>query len=142
VGSYLYNPAGSSWTWTNNAGVQKNGSAYSGTTAVAPDGVQTAFLQSINSTLGTMAQSVNFSTAGSYTITFKAARRYGVAQPVQVGVDGSIVGTYTPSTNSFETITTAAFTVAAGNHTVTFAATDSVGDKTTFIDQVSINSVP
>lgn len=142
VGSYLYNPAGSSWTWTNNAGVQKNGSAYSGTTAVAPDGVQTAFLQSINSTLGKMSQVVSFSAAGNYTITFKAARRYGVAQPVQVKVDGVVVGTYSASTNNFETITTAAFSVAAGSRTIEFAATDSVGDKTIFIDQVSINTAP
>jgi fibronectin type 3 domain-containing protein len=142
VGSYLYNPAGSSWTWTNNAGVQKNGSAYSGTTAVAPDGVQTAFLQSMNSTVGKMSQAVSFSTAGNYTITFKAARRYGVAQPVQIKVDGAVVGTYSPSSNTFETITTAAFSVAAGSRTIEFSATDSVGDKTIFIDQVSITAVP
>lgn len=30
LGSYSYNPAGSGWTFTGNAGIQRNGSAYSG----------------------------------------------------------------------------------------------------------------
>lgn len=137
LGSYSYNPTGSSWTFTNNAGIQHNGSAYSGTGSVAPDGVQTAFVQSINSTLGTMSQGVNFS-AGTYTISFQAARRSGSIQPIRVSVDGVTVGTYTPASNAYALITTASFSVAAGSHTIMFAATDNVGDKTSFIDMVSI----
>lgn len=134
--TYSYNPAGSSWTFANNAGIQHNGSAYSGS-VVAPDGVQTAFVQSISSTLGTMSQSVNFP-AGTYRISFQAARRSGNIQPIRVSVDGTAVGTYTPASNSFALITTAYFTVTAGSHTISFAATDNVGDKTSFIDLVSI----
>jgi fibronectin type 3 domain-containing protein len=140
TGNYVYNPSGATWTFTGNGGIQKNGSAFSGTAAVAPDGVQTAFLQS-NGTAGAMSQSVNFASAGSYTISFKAARRYSTIQPVQVKVDGSVVGTYTPSSNSFETIATASFTVTAGNHTVSFTATDATADKTTFLDMMSISAV-
>jgi hypothetical protein len=141
VGGYSYNPSGSSWTFTNNAGIQHNGSAYSGTAAVAPDGVQTAFVQGFG-TLGTMSQSVNFP-AGTYTISFQAARRYSTIQPVLVSVNGTAVGTYTPSSNSFAPITTAAFTIStAGSYTITFAATDSSADKSSFIDLVGISTSP
>lgn len=139
TGSFVYNPTGATWTFTGNGGIQKNGSAFSGTAAVAPDGVQTAFLQS-NGTAGAMLQSVNFGSAGSYTITFKAARRYNTIQPLQVKVDGTVVGTYTPSSNTFETITTAAFSVTAGNHAISFTATDATADKTTFLDMLVINT--
>jgi hypothetical protein len=138
VGSYSYTPAGSGWTFTNVAGIQQNGSAYSGPDAVAPGGTQTAFVQGVGGSLGSMSQSVSFSTAGNYTVSFQAARRYGTVQPVRVSVDGTVVGTYSPASNSFGTLTTAAFPVTAGSHTITFAATDNTADRTTFIDLVSI----
>ncbi|MCE0523211.1 MAG: putative Ig domain-containing protein, partial [Methylacidiphilales bacterium] len=141
VGGYSYNPAGSSWTFTNNAGIQANGSAFSGSAAVAPNGIQTAFLQGVSGTLGTMSQTVSFP-PGTYTISFYGAQRYSVAQPILISVDGTAIGTYTPASNSFAQMTTAAFTVTAGNHTVTFADTDSSSDKTSFIDLVSLSGGP
>jgi fibronectin type 3 domain-containing protein len=140
AGGFSYNPAGSGWTFTNNAGIQQNGSGYSGNLPLAPDGVQTALLQGVVATLGTMSQSVKFP-AGAYTITFFCAQRYGQAQPILVTVDGTAVGTYTPASNNYARITTAPFTVTSGTHTITFAATDKSADKTSFIDLVTINSV-
>jgi beta-glucanase (GH16 family) len=86
-----------------------------------------------------MAQSVMLP-AGSFTIGFVAARRYGTVQPVQISVDGTVVGTYSPASASYSPITTAAFAVTAGVHSVVFAATDGSSDKTTLIDSVVITS--
>ena len=88
-----------------------------------------------------MSQSVSFP-AGTYTISFYAAQRYGnQVQPIQVTVDSTVVGTYTPASGgNFAQITTAPFTVAAGNHTITFAATVDSSDLTTFVDVMSISS--
>lgn len=136
IATYVWTPANASWTFTNYAGLQHNGSVYYASDA--PDGVQTALLQGYASTLGTMTQSVSFSTAGSYAMRFQAARRYGTPQPIRASMDGATIGTYTPLSNSFELITTDSFTATAGNHSIQFAATDNSGDKTTFLDQMTI----
>ena len=53
-------------------------------------------------------------------------------------IDGNVVGTFTPSGTSYQSFTTAAFTVTAGTHTITFQGLDSAGgDNTAFIDQVA-----
>ena len=140
IGGFAYSVAGSGWTFSNNAGIQHNGSAYSGSSPIAPDGTQTAFVQGVNGTLGTMSQSVNFA-AGTYSFGFQAARRYGAAQPIQVSIDGTAVGTYTPAGATFAPITTGTVSIAAGLHTLMFAAADSSADKTSFIDAVIITSV-
>ncbi|MFA7345436.1 MAG: family 16 glycosylhydrolase [Terrimicrobiaceae bacterium] len=135
--SYQLRPAGATWTFTGYSYIQSNGSAWGA--ANAPDGTQTGVLQGYSGTLGSISQTVNLG-AGSYTLSFRAARRGSQIQPVRVSVDGTVVGTYTPASSSFEMMTTVAFTVAAGNHTITLAATDSSGDKSSFIDSVSIQS--
>jgi hypothetical protein len=134
-----YEPSGASWTFTNNAGIQDNGSVYSGLAVIAPNGNQTAFLQGVSGTLGTMTQTVNF-LAGTFTISFYGAERPGQSQPVLITVDGTSIGTYTPTSSSFAKITTSPFTVTAGNHTVEFSTTTSSGDNTTFIDLVTIGT--
>ncbi|MCE0522099.1 MAG: family 16 glycosylhydrolase [Methylacidiphilales bacterium] len=140
IGNYSYSPVGSSWTFTSFAGITATGSGTAYGAASAPDGTQVALVEGISgSSLGTMSQSVTFP-AGTYTISFYGAQRYSQVQPIQVSVDSTVIGTYTPASNGFAQITTASFTVTAGNHTVTFAATDSSADKTSFIDLVSISS--
>ena len=50
-------------------------------------------------------------------------------------VDGTVVGSFTPSGTSYQSYTTAVFTVTAGAHTITFQGLDSAGgDNTAFID--------
>ena len=54
-------------------------------------------------------------------------------------IDGNVVGTFTPSSTSYQSYSTATFTVTAGAHTITFQGLDSAGgDNTAFIDGVSI----
>jgi len=137
--SYQYRPTGGPWTFTGNSGIQSNGSAWGA--ASAPDGTQTAFLQGFaNGVLGSLSQSVSFPAAGTYVVTFLASRRQGQLQPVQVSVDGASVGApVTPAGSSFQSCTSAPFTVsAAGLHTVTLSATDNSSDLSTFVDVVAL----
>jgi len=138
--SYQYNPTGGSWTFTGDSGIQSNGSTWNA--ASATDGTQTAFLQGYPGAggLASLSQTVTFASAGTYTLTFQAARRQGQIQPVKVSVDGVQVGSLlTPPGSSFGPLTTAVFTISnAGSHTITLAATDNSSDLTTFVDQVSI----
>jgi hypothetical protein len=75
-------------------------------------------------------------------LTFDAAQRgnYGVSkQNFEVLIDGSVVGTFTPSGTSYQGYSTVVFTVTAGTHTITFQGLDSVGgDNTAFLDQVAV----
>ena len=132
-GGYQYNPSttGIGWTFSSNSGIQRNGSAWGA--AAAPDGVQTAFIQSTS----TISQTLSLS-AGSYALTFKAARRSGQIQPIRVTVDGTQIGSLvSPASTSFGTFSISFPVASSGTHTIAFAGTDPV-DKTTFIDAVAL----
>ncbi|HUH92770.1 MAG TPA: Ig-like domain repeat protein [Casimicrobiaceae bacterium] len=136
-GGYQYNPTASGWTFGGSSGIQRNGSAWSA--ASAPQGVQTAFVQS----LGTVSQTLTMS-AGNYTLSFQAARRACCVspylQPVRVTVDGMQIGSIvSPASTSFAPASIAFSVATSGAHTIRFAGTDSA-DKTTFIDAVSITA--
>src|SRR5206468_11084062 len=82
--------AGLGWVFGGGAGIQGNGSAWAASPAA--NGSQTAFIQSS----GTMAQAINLS-AGSYTLSFQAARRSysvpaGGVQPIRVTLDRQPIG--------------------------------------------------
>jgi hypothetical protein len=80
---------------------------------------------------------------GTYQLSFEAAQRAN--QPSQhqdfnVLVDGHPVGTFQPSGTSYQTYTTAPFTITApGPHTIAFQGLSTTGDNTAFIDQVVIS---
>ena len=140
-----YDPSGASWTFTGNAGIERDGSAFNA--AAAPLGVQAAFLQSNvtanQKALGAVSQSINLS-PGVYTVSFQAAQRASKpVQPIAFSVDGSQVGaTFTPPSTAWTTFTTAPFTISnTGSHTIQFSATDSTLDRTSFLDAVSVNTV-
>jgi hypothetical protein len=85
--------------------------------------------------------------AGVYSVSFLAAQRTAYysgpspLQPVAVLIDGVNVGTISPTTGTFKTYTSPLFTLAAGTHTHTHAATLNGNDQTTFVDDVAINIV-
>ncbi len=140
AGSYQYNPTGSPWTFTGNAGIESNGSAWGA--AYAPDGAQAAFLQTGTSgAAGQISQTVTLN-PGTYQISFWAAQRAGYAvNPIQVQVDGQNVGgPITPTSTSWAQYQTVTFTItSAGPHTITFVSTaPNSGDYDSFIDAVSI----
>ena len=91
---------------------------------------------------GSISQSVNFATAGTYQISFQAAQRGGnPLNPIQFSVDGvNQGGTISPASSSVWTgCTTVLFTVTAGPHTIEFAGTNTSTDCTSFIDELSVD---
>jgi hypothetical protein len=137
AGKFLYNPAGTPWVYTGNAGVAANGSGFTAANPSAPEGTQVGFLQQT----GSFSQTVAGLAAGTYQLSFQAAQRansQSSRQDFRVLVDGVAVGTFTPSGTSYSSLT-ATFTVAAGSHTITFQGLDSAaGDNTAFIDNVRL----
>jgi uncharacterized repeat protein (TIGR01451 family) len=139
--AYLYDPVASPWTWMGQAGVAGNGSGFTMGNPNAPQGSQVAFLQ----TTGSFSQAVTLS-AGSYVITFSAAQRatyQTTSQTFQVRVDGVSEGSFTPAGITYATLTTSAFTITAGVHTIAFVGLNpNGGDNTALIDQVALTAPP
>ena len=54
-------------------------------------------------------------------------------------VDGTVVGTFTPGSTDYATISTDAVSLTAGSHTLAFVGLTD-GDSTAFLDQVSVTS--
>jgi hypothetical protein len=134
---YQYNPSatGIGWTFSGNSGIQRNGSAWGA--APAPNGTQTAFIQGTSSLTQTL--SLN---AGSYTLSFQAARRACCVapnvQPIKVTIDGAQIGSLaSPASTSFSSFSIPFSVATTGAHTIVFTGTDA-NDKTSFIDAVTV----
>ena len=148
--AYAYDPSGSPWTFsaTNNvrpspsgAGITGNGSGFSSGNPNAPVGTQVAFIQGT----GTISQSAYF-VAGTYALTFDAAQRNNdnsSAQTIEVLVNGSDIGTITPSGTAYSSYTTGTYSFGNGNYTIEFEGLNpNGGDNTAFIDQVQAAPAP
>ena len=133
--AFLYDPLGSVWTYAGSAGVSGNGSAFTASNPNAPAGAQVAFLQDT----GSISQSLAGWAAGNYHISFSAAQRANYAsQTFQVLVDGTTVGTFTPTSSAYQSLATASFAATAGSHTIMFKGTSASGDETSFLDAVTL----
>jgi len=137
---FQYNPSGAGigWTFSPSSGIQHNGSAWGA--ATAPEGVQTAFIQSTS----TISQALSLN-AGNYILAFKAAQRNCCltpnTQPIKVSVDGTqIGGLVTPASTSFGSVSIAFTVASSGVHTIAFAGTNA-NSNSTFIDAVSLAAV-
>jgi hypothetical protein len=138
--AFQYDPAGTPWTFSGHAGVSGNGSGFTSGNPGAPEGGQVAFLQSYRQATGSISQTVTLD-AGTYSVSFQAARRAnnGGAQTFQVLIDGTAIGTFTPASTSYVGYQTAAFSVAAGSHTLSFQSLSANGgDNTAFLDAVQL----
>ena len=139
AGQFQYDPTGSPWAFSGLSGISGNNSGFTSGNPNAPQGAQVALLQGT----GSFTQSVTGWAAGSYVLTFDAAQRgnFGVSQQnLEVLIDGSVVGTFTPSSTSYQSYSTVAFPVTAGTHTIEFQGLSASGANTAFIDAVSISS--
>jgi hypothetical protein len=137
----VYDPVTANWTFTGKSAIENSGGAY-GTVSGIPSGTQFAVIQGISGSIGAISQTMTVKTTGAYTISLYIAQRSGyTAQPVTVSLDGTVLGTFTPTSNTFTLFTTNAFALYAGTHTFTFSGTLSSGDNDSFIDQVSLNLV-
>jgi len=140
--SFQVAPTGSAWTFTaqsgtNGSGLTGNATSLTSKNPNAPAGSQVAFLQGT----GRISQSITLE-AGSYTLSLSAAQRLVSAantQSIGVFIDGVSVGTIVPTTQNYATLTTPAFTVAKGAHTVELRGLATT-DQTAFIDSVAITS--
>jgi hypothetical protein len=149
---YAYAPTASDWTYAGAAGIAANGSAFTASGAAgsgitgnpAPEGVQVAFLQDQASSI---SQAIANWAAGTYQIHFLAGQRDNYSAPtaglqaIEVDVDGNAILTITPGSANYLSLTTPAFTVVAGAHTIDFKSL-TAGDTTAFLDAVSVVQVP
>jgi hypothetical protein len=143
-GGFQYAPSGAGWTFSSGAGVAANNSPWFAVSA--PNGTQACFLQNTGASI---SQSVDFPTAGIYTLTFSAIGRSGFgSMPTNVRVDGADVLSLTAaqiSTSAWTSFTSNPFTVSAGVHTIAFVNGTLSGDHATVIDAVQMllaNSPP
>jgi hypothetical protein len=140
------------WTFTGTSGVTANGSGFgtTGATNGNHDGTtstsgQAAFLQNGYGTPNTVSQLISGFVSGPASVTFSLEERGGNSASVDVKLDGTDLGTYTPlSGSSFNTVTTPTTFMTPGSHTLTFTGVNSAsgGDNTVFIDNVRLTSVP
>jgi hypothetical protein len=131
-------PSGSAWQFTVSAGVSTNGSGFTAGNANAPDGAQVAFIKNG----GGISQSV-YLDAGTYCLSFQAAQRVNYQsqnQQLQILIDGSAIGTVTPSSTTYALCQAPNFTVAAGTHTIKIAGMGPAsGDSTALIDSATLS---
>ncbi|KTS03293.1 hypothetical protein, partial [Microbacterium testaceum] len=129
------------WSFVGRSGIQHNGSAFGAPSA--PEGTQTALLQSRDGQHGSFSQTLDMA-AGDYTLSYQASRRpgYSAVQTVQVLIDGVVVDSFAPPTATFTSHTSPTFTVSAGDHEIMFRGSAASGDATAFIDQVVLSPIP
>ncbi|MGA2253371.1 MAG: hypothetical protein ABSG53_01815, partial [Thermoguttaceae bacterium] len=137
-GAYAYDPNGSPWQFSGDAGVSSNANPFTSGNPNAPDGAQVAFIQEN----GSVSQSL-YMDPGTYCVQFYAAQRANHQsnyQELQVTLDGTNVGIITPSGSAYGSYVTSNFTVSkSGIHTISFIGLNPAGgDNTAFLDCVTI----
>ena len=145
--TYLYSPAGGSWTFSaksgsNGSGVARNASVFTASNPVAPEGVQVGFLQGT----GSFSQIVNGLVPGAtYNLLYSAAQRavyINGGQTWKVTLDGATLATCKPGVSPTAYMGYATtFTATAASHTLAFVGTNTnTGDNTAFIDKVRLGT--
>ncbi len=135
---FAYTPSNAGWIFSGASGIQSNGSPWGAPTA--PEGKQTAFLQSSSS----IDQTVGIAADGTYTISFKGALRSyrspgAPNQQIAVYIDSSLANVFSPSSTTAWDSFSLTRSLTAGSHTISFRGAVSNGDTTAFFDAVSIS---
>jgi alpha-L-rhamnosidase len=145
TGTFIYDPAGSAWTFSpesggSGSGVARNGSLFTANNPAAPEGVQVAFVQRT----GSLSQNVGGLVPGAtYHLLFSAAQRtvyVNGGQTWQVAVDGNTIASYQPGASpTAYSGYCATFTASGTSHSLAFVGTNTnSGDNTVFIDDVRL----
>ncbi|HPU15931.1 MAG TPA: PEPxxWA-CTERM sorting domain-containing protein [Polymorphobacter sp.] len=140
---FAYNPVVAGNVFNASSGIQGNGSAWG--FVAAPDGVQTAFLQSYSTSFGSVAMDVTgLQNGASYTLTFSIADRPGYGDnPLTVRFNAINLGTYAATSTLWATHTTGTFVATGTTATLLFEASGNTGyDAGIGLDAVSIAGVP
>lgn len=130
------------WYFNERAGIQPNGSPFQA--PAAPEGTQTAFLQSASGGQGLIRQHFEFE-AGTYRLEFQAAKRSssgGRNHSFTVYFDNTQIGSFTTTSASFQPFVTDSFTATAGAHTIRFVGAEATQESTSFIDGVTLQLLP
>ncbi|OJW27600.1 MAG: hypothetical protein BGO49_25350 [Planctomycetales bacterium 71-10] len=141
AGGIVAGPSGTPWAYgqgtpsQGGAGVTVNGSGFTYGNSNAPEGGQVAYLMGD----GSIEQARTDWAAGTYSISFKAAKRgnWGSANPFNLLVDGVVVASFTPTTTTYQAFT-ASFTLTSGRHVIAFKG-PAASTNTSFIDDVKIS---
>ena len=144
--SFLYDPAGATWTFLANSGIINvpGGGFFS---PPAPDGNQYAFLQSASNP-GAFSESILFSLPGTYELSYLVAGRSDNGQGARgdlaydVLLDSLVIGNDATVTGQPFTMRSFDFVADSGSHTLTFESTANGTDNTAFFDVVAIRAVP
>ncbi len=140
---YEFTPSDGSWDFIGGAGIAAVGSGFGPADGV--DGNQFAMLQQyFSDDPAAIEQTVDLD-AGYYSIDFLAAQRVWAdtlnAQIVQVSVDDTVIGTFTPDSSTFEPLATDSVYLDSGSHTIRFdAIAGTAGDNTAFLDDIAVVS--
>ena len=127
------NPPGAAWTFTGNAGIYNGATGGAGGPPAPPHGSQAAFIQGS----GAISQTINFTAAGAYALSFQSAEPATNANSVQFYFDNTLItpngnyangaspyqwlpGSFGVSAQVFNNYSTYVFQVTnAGSHTLT-----------------------
>jgi hypothetical protein len=141
--TYVYRPAGASWTFSGMSGVAQNASNFG--YANAPDGVNVAFLQTNVGVAGSISQNLTGLTVGqAYSFSFDLAQRPGYPDTaIDVTFNGTDLGSYDSTSTGFILFTTQSFIASGNNGTLTFSVTNNGGSEADqALDNVTISAVP
>jgi hypothetical protein len=143
---FAYAPEVAGISFSGSAGIAANGSAWG--FAPAPDGHQVGFLQGGFARIAMNLSGLEPNAAGPfpgvlYAVQFQIAQRPGFGvNPVTVWIDGTQIGTYTPTSTSFTPVTSVPFTAQKTIGTISFTGNSTTGDTGTAIDMVTVVPVP
>lgn len=134
-------PSNASWSYTNNAYISRNGSAFG--FASTTNGSQFGILQSYSGAGSSLSQTISVATAGYASFAFQGQGRprYGSAS-VELVIDGTVQSTWPASaftTGSWGDYISQPVSLTAGNHTLQFRSIPVAGDVATAIDAVRVN---
>ncbi len=140
VGNANISPSSGAWTFSPTAGITHNLSAFQNAGVPAPEGVQHALIQNV----GSVSQTGSGFVAGDvYSLTLSVNQRQpGQFNDLVVTVDGQQVMGGRVNMTAFTDVTTANFVAQSATPTVVISTTNPIGgDRTTFFDDVRINTV-
>jgi len=144
TGTYAYDPPGTPWSFQGQSGITGNGSGFTSSNPVAPQGTQVLFIQNH----GNVTQTVTLA-GGSYILSFSADQRSGNSTPQTVVcfLDGKAIGVFSPAGTAYTAFQTASFSVTSGPHTFALAGLGinpngtNATDSTAFVDNVCLTLV-
>jgi hypothetical protein len=132
-------PSGASWTFSDTAGVSRANSGYTNSAPAFPEGLQVGYIQRA----GKIVQRVWVEPGD--VLAFSATQRVNqnsLLQTLAVVVDGVVLGSVTPPSNSWNAYTVNLGITSPSRVNVELRGLATNSDVTAFVDAVSITRTP